>query len=159
MQCKVVDISPQRWKWEENGWFECPPPPQKVFYLFLQLQVSLEFKSLLSQKGKQNRSGTLRRWWKALLWHVVVVALGTTRLYLSVSLCRKGKLQQEQIHHRVKREKSKMAGWALWWEEREEYRWKAPRMIWDIYNVIIYDVLVSEVTAEFLFPVRFLRRI
>lgn len=129
----------QRWKWEESSWFECSP---MIFLIFILSPT--EFKSLLSQKGKRN--GTMFRCWKALLWHIVITASGSTRLYLSVFMQEKRNCSRNRFHHRVKRKIQ---------EGREgtvrEYRWKSPRKIWNVYNVIIYDAARWQpVSCEFL---------
>lgn len=81
------------------------------------------------QKGSENRNGTLWRR-EALLWHVSIMALETTPLNLSISV------QEGQIPLRVQVENSKN------------------ETMWNVYNVIIYDILMNEVTAD-LFPESF----
>lgn len=113
----------QRWKWEESSWFECFP---MIFYFYL------EFNSLLSQKGKGN--GTLFQCWKALLWHFVTTASGSTQLYLSVSAGKTAAVTDFTTEWKGKVQEGREG-------TVREYRWKSPRKICNVYNVIIYDAV------------------
>lgn len=141
MQCKVVDYiyinAEVKMRGKQLVWMF-----PHVFFCFI--SSPSEFKSLLSQKGKWN--GTLFRCWKALLWHIVITASGSTQLYLSVSAQEKRNCSRNRFHHRVKRTVQ---------EGREgtvrEYRWKSPRKICNVYNVIIYDAARWQpISCEFL---------
>lgn len=79
-----------------NGWFECfHAPPPEVFLFISQLKVP-EFESLLSQKGKQKRNGTFVLMMK-LYCDMCVSRRWEPHGCTSLSLCRKGTLQQ--VHH------------------------------------------------------------
>ena len=127
----LIHPSQQRWKWEENGWFECFPLTFFFFFIYSpQLSVPL-----VSQKGKQkNKNSTFVSMIESFTVTCRRHGFGKPHGCTSLCLRRKGK----------RYEKSSMAGWALWWEERErerEYRRKAQRIIWNICNVIIYELI------------------
>lgn len=69
----------------------------------------------MSQKGKKNEvvlcddGGEKKRKKSFKVTHAVVTALGSAHCNC-LSLCRKGKQQQEQIHHRVKGKSPAMVG-------------------------------------------------
>lgn len=155
----LINPSPQRWKWEENSWFECLPPSLKekeevFFYLFVNCKsLWVSVSSVTKGKTKRKRYACVDDG-KALLWHIVIMALGN---HTAVPLCVcagkgnwKEKFQVGDLRWDKKRKRKK---------ESVQVKSSKNDTIWNIYNVIIYEVLMSEVTANLLFPVGFLWRI
>lgn len=150
MQCKVVDISitvEVKMRGKQLVWMF-----PHFFYLFI---YSL---SLILLPKRENKSETvLCVDDEALPWRVVVTALGTTRLYLSVFVQERETAAGAGSPQTEKRSPRWQVG-HCWWGGRESTGEKFQEW-WNIYKVIIYDVMMSAVTADFLFPGRFLWRI
>lgn len=147
MQCKVVDLSVNeevKLRGKQLTWMFSP---KRFFFFFNLFKVPLSLNLYCPKREKEKRNGTLWRWWKALLWHIVIMALGTTRLYLSVFVQESETAAGTDSPHSEKRNPG-WQGWALAemrWER--EYRWKTPRMIRFEIFMITYDVLMSEIAA------------
>lgn len=127
-------ISMQRWKWEESSWFECSP----MFFKLLQVPLSL---NLFCPK-RENETVLCFDVGK-LYCDILLSRLREPHGCTSLSLYRKSR---NRFHHRVKRTVQ---------EGREgtvrEYRWKSPRRICNVYNVIIYDAARWQpISCEFL---------
>lgn len=116
MQCKVVDMSvTAEVKNEAMVWTK---PAPKVLLFMSQLQVPLSFSLLCHKRENQTQAVPCVDYGKLycdMLWSRPRGARGCT----SVSLCRKGKLRLEQIHHRSGNCDEQRA-------REREYRWKAP---------------------------------
>lgn len=130
MQCKVVDKSiatEVKMRGKQLVWMLTPHPLKKekrfffVFFVFSsQLQVPLSFSLLCHKRENKRKRYACVDDGKALLWHIVIMALGN---HTAVALC-------------VCAGKEKFQVWALRWDEtgkekeRESvYRRKAPRVI------------------------------
>lgn len=105
---RLIYSSLQRWKWEENSWFECSTQR----FLFISPLSS----NLFCPQRENETEAVLCVHDGKLYCDMLLSWLWKPHGCTSLSLCRKGKLQQEQIHHRVKR---KSPRWGLWWEERK----------------------------------------
>lgn len=162
MQCKMVDTSittEVKMRGKQLVWMSPPNPTPRKVYLFLNcksLWVSVSSVTKGKTKPKRYLASMMESFTVTYCYH----GFGNHTAVPLCLLCRKGKLQQEQIHHRVKREVwDGRLGTVIGESMSVQVKSSKNDTIWNIYNVIIYDILMSEVTANLLFPVSFLWRI
>lgn len=124
LQCSArwsMHILLQRWK--QLVWMF---PPN--FFFFFSFQSRWVW---ISEREHKSKTVLLFRRWKALLWRIVIAAVGSMWLYLCVYVQEREPEERSRFstEQKKKKKKSEMAGWVQRWEK------KSGKM-WNIYNVI-----------------------